>query len=94
MRKNLETKWQSTNFQGGSEFTRASEGPQNGGKMTGMDLLEFRDIKGPDPMPKYGAIWLIGSRGGIPPPGLFRVKVFLKWVIIEFTKEIFLNIQF
>ena len=28
--------------------------------MTGMDLLEFRDINGPDPMPKNGAIWLIG----------------------------------
>ena len=43
--------------------------------MTGMDVLEFRDINGPDPMPKYGAIWSIGSRGGIfPPPGLFRVK--------------------
>ena len=44
----------------GSEFTRASEGNQNGGKITGLDLLEFRDIDGPDPMPKYGAIWSIG----------------------------------
>ena len=52
----------------GSEFTRASEGPQNGGKMTGMDVLEFKDINGPDPMPKYGAIWPIGSMGGISPP--------------------------
>ena len=26
-------------------------GTQNGGKMTGMDLLEFRDINGPYPMP-------------------------------------------
>ena len=51
-----------------SEFTRASERPQNGGKMTVMDLLEFRNINGPDPMPKYGAIWSIGSRGGISPP--------------------------
>ena len=59
----------------GSEFTRASEGPQNGGKMTGMDVLEFRDINGPDPMPKYGAIWSIGCLVWIsPPPGIFRVK--------------------
>ena len=43
-------------FPGMSEFNRASEGPQNGGKMTGMDVLEFRDINGSDPMPKYGAI--------------------------------------
>ena len=71
----LEKCWRSSDFPGGSEFTRASEGPQNGGKMTGMDVLEFRDINGPDPMPKYGAIWSIGSRGGIsPPPGLFRVN--------------------
>ena len=58
----------SNNFPGGSEFTRASEGHQNGGKMTGMDVLEFRDINGPNLMPKYGAIWSIGSRGGISPP--------------------------
>ena len=42
----------------------------NGGKMTGMDLLEFIDINGPDPMPKYGAIWAIGYKGWIPPPSL------------------------
>ena len=75
--KNLGNFWRSSDFQGGSEFTRASEGPQNGGKMTGMDVLEFRDINGPDPMPKYGTIWSIGARGGgdfSPPPGLFRVK--------------------
>ena len=56
MRKNLATVWQSTNFPGKSQFTRASEGPQNSGKMTGMVILEFRDINGPAPMPKYGAI--------------------------------------
>ena len=32
------------------------QGPKNGGKMTGMDLLEFGDNNGPDPMPIYGAI--------------------------------------
>ena len=65
----------SIDFPGLSEFNRASEGPQNGGKMTGMDLLEFRDINGPDPMPKYGAIWSIGCQGGISPlPSIFRVK--------------------
>ena len=44
----------SIDFTGGSEYTRASEGPQNGGKMTRMDILEFRDINGPDP---YNKIW-------------------------------------
>ena len=44
----------SINFLGGSEFTRAPGGPQNGGKMTGMEILEFRDINGPDP---YNKIW-------------------------------------
>ena len=34
----------------GSEFTWASGGPQNGVKMTWMDILEFRDIDGPDPV--------------------------------------------
>ena len=29
-------------------------GPQNGGKMTRMDILEFRDINRPDP---YNKIW-------------------------------------
>ena len=47
--------WQTfVDFPGGSEFTRASGGPQNGGKMTGMDILEFTDINGPDP---YNEIW-------------------------------------
>ena len=61
-------KIRSIDFPGLSEFNRASEGPQNGGKMTGMDLLEFRDINGPDPMPKYGAIWSIGCLVWISPP--------------------------
>ena len=39
---------------GCSEFTPASGGPQKGGKMTGMDILEFRDIDGPDPYNYYG----------------------------------------
>ena len=38
----------------GSEFTWASGGPQNGVKMTWMDILEFRDIDGPDPYNYYG----------------------------------------
>ena len=68
-------KIRSINFPGLSKFNGASEGPQNGGKMTGMDLLEFRDINGPDPMPKYGAIWSIGCLVWISPcPSIFRVK--------------------
>ena len=66
----------SINFPGLSEFNRSSEGPQNGGKMAGMELLEFRDNNRPDPMPKYGAIWLIGYQGWIPAPSIFRVKLF------------------
>ena len=58
----------SIDFPGMSEFNRASEGPQNGGKMTGIDLLEFRDINGPDSMPKYGAILSIKYQGWTPPP--------------------------
>ena len=37
------------NFPGGSEFNRESEKPLKGAKMTVMDILEFRDINGPDP---------------------------------------------
>jgi len=44
----------SIDFLGVSEFTRASGGPQKGGKMTGTDILEFRDINGQDP---YNEIW-------------------------------------
>ena len=33
-----------------------SEGPQNGGKTTGMDIPELRDINGPAAMPKNGAV--------------------------------------
>ena len=44
--------WRSNAFQGGSTFSQASEGPQNGGKTTGMDIPEFRDINGPVLMPK------------------------------------------
>ena len=46
--------WWSNDFLGGSEFTRVSDRAQKGGKMTGMDILEFRDINGPDP---YNEIW-------------------------------------
>ena len=69
--KNLENFWRSNDFQVGSDFTRASEGPQNGGKMTGIDLLEFKDINGPDPMPKYGQF---GRWVESPSTGLFRVN--------------------
>ena len=44
--------WQQ--FVGPSTFPGAQNLPQNGGKMTGMDILEFRDINGPDP---YNEIW-------------------------------------
>ena len=73
----------SNDLPGGSEFTQASEGPQNGGKMTGMDLLEFRDINGP----KNGAIWSIGCQGWIAPAGLFRVNY--SYIITEFIKKNF-----
>ena len=33
----------------GSELIRSSEGLLKGAKMTVMDILEFRDINGPDP---------------------------------------------
>ena len=62
--------------QGGQNLPGHPRDLENCGKMTGMDLLEFRDINGPDPMPKYGAIWSIGCLVWIsPPPGIFRVKV-------------------
>ena len=48
MRQNVATNYWSIDFPGGSEFSPSSEGLQNGGKMTGMDILEFRDINGPD----------------------------------------------
>ena len=61
MHQNLEKCWRSSELPGGSEFTRASEEPQNGGKMTGMDILEFRDINGPDP---YNEIWFKKAKYG------------------------------
>ena len=51
----------SIDFPGVSEFTRASGGPQKGGKMTGMEILEFRDIKQP---PHLGKI--IGNEENAP----------------------------
>ena len=50
----LITIWRYNDLPEGSEITRASEGPQNGGKMNGMDKLEFTDINWPPLMPKYG----------------------------------------
>ena len=52
MCQNVANICRSIGFLGGSEFTRASGGPQNGGEMTGMDILEFRDINGQDPYNK------------------------------------------
>ena len=51
MWQNSATFWRSNNFPGVSTFSPASEGPQNGGKLTRMDILEFRCINGP------GLIW-------------------------------------
>ena len=56
LRQHLATFWRSIDFRGGSEFSRASEGPQDGGQMTGNNFFECRDINRPAPMPKYGAI--------------------------------------
>ena len=56
MCQNSEFFWQSNDFPRGSKFSRASEGPQNGSKATGMDIPVFRDINGPAPIPKNGAI--------------------------------------
>ena len=41
-------------FPGASEFNCESEKPLQGAKMTVMDILEFRNIKGPPPK---GEIW-------------------------------------
>ena len=68
MRQNLGNFWPYIDFQGGSEFSRASEGPQNGGKMTGMGIPEFIDINGPAPMPKNDAIGQIVTWGCRSPP--------------------------
>ena len=54
MRQNVANICRSINFPDGSEFPRAPGGPQNGGKITVMDTLEFKDINGPDP---YNKIW-------------------------------------
>ena len=48
--------------------TTKSEGPQNGSKTTGMDITKFREINGPAPMPKNGAIGQIVTWGVDPPP--------------------------
>ena len=54
----------------GYKLFRASEGSQNGGKTTRMDIPEFRDINGPNPMPKNGAIGQIVTCGCESPPPL------------------------
>ena len=48
--------WWSNDFPGESEFTWVSDRAKKGGKMTGMDILEFRDIDWPALIPKNGAI--------------------------------------
>ena len=65
-------------FPGGSEFNRSSEGPLKGAKMTVMDILEFRDMNGPAPMPKSGVMRSNKVRGAILPPTLFKVKKRIK----------------
>ena len=60
--------WRTIDFPGVSEFNQESEEPLQGVKIIVTEVLEFRDINGPNLMPKYGAIWSIGSRGGISPP--------------------------
>ena len=52
----------------GSEFNRSSERPQQGAKMTVMDILEFRDMNGPAPMPKSGVMRSNKVRWAISPP--------------------------
>ena len=47
MHQNVAKICRSIDFPGGPEFTGASGRPQNGGKMTGMGILEFRDINQP-----------------------------------------------
>ena len=54
--QNSEIFWRSNAFPGGSKLSRLSEEHKKGGKTTGTDLPEFRDINGPDPMPKNGEI--------------------------------------
>ena len=49
LRKKLAIFWQSIDFPGGSELNLSTEGPLKGAKITVMDILEFRDINGPDP---------------------------------------------
>ena len=61
---------------GGLKISWAPEGPQKGGKTTGMDIPEFRDINGPAPMLKNGTIGQIVTWGcGSPPPGIFRLSM-------------------
>ena len=83
MRQHVAKICRSINFPGDSIITWAPGGPQNGGKMTWMDILEFRDISGPVPMPKYGAIRRLNRRlwGESPTPtphSIFRVNVLKK----------------
>ena len=68
--QNSEIFWRSNDFPGGSKISWASEGPQKGGKTTGMDIPEFRDINGPAPMPKNDIIGQIVAWGCKSPPPL------------------------
>ena len=51
-----------------SEFNRLSRGPLQGAKMTVVDILEFNDMNGPDPMPKTGVMRANKVMGATPPP--------------------------
>ena len=46
--------WQTIDLPGVSEFDRESEESLQGARLTGMGILEFKDINGPAPK---GEIW-------------------------------------
>ena len=69
---------------GWSELNRSSEGPLQGGKMTVMDILEFRDINRPAPMPK----------SGVMRSNKVKVNIIKKNLCTEWCHHIELSIQF
>ena len=74
MGQNVANICRSIDFLGGSKFTRASGGPQNGGKMTGMDYLNLEILTGWVQCLNKAQFVQPGAFAGFPPPGLFRVK--------------------
>ena len=83
MRQNVGKICRSIGFPGDSEFTRASGGPQNGGKITGMDILELSDINGPALMPPHPIICRVKE---------FYVSVFLSQIWQLFTTTLSLDL--